>query len=103
MWGFAVRESMSQHTRSESNVSYTCDGFYPLEARDLMQAAWLFALWKARRTYGPRGRCSRLHLRTELGTEGATFEAFIEAPSGSETCLLTVLIENNVRAQLSVG
>ena len=80
---------------SEGNISYSCEGFYPLEANDLTHAAWLFALWKARRTYGPKGQCSRLDLQTKLGPEGATFKAFIQAPSGSETCLLTVLINNN--------
>ena len=82
---------------SQSNVSYLylCEGFYPLEATDLTEAAWLFALWKARRTYGPKGRCSRLDLQTELGPSGATFKAFIEAPLGSETCLLTVLIDRH--------
>jgi hypothetical protein len=82
---------------SEGNVSYLCEGFYPLEATDLMQAASFFALWKARRTYGPKGQCSRLALQTELGPWGATFEAFIEAPSGGETCLLTVCVADDGR------
>ena len=78
---------------SEGNLSYVCEGFYPLEANDLTEAASFFALWKARRTYGPQGRCSRLHLQTVLGPWGATFKAVIEAPSGSETCLLTVRVD----------
>jgi hypothetical protein len=87
---------------SEGNFSYLCEGFYPLEATDLTHAASLFALWKARRTYGPQGWCSRLDVKTEL-VDGATFEAFIQAPSGSETCLLTVLVESNKPGQLSTA
>jgi hypothetical protein len=86
---------------SEGNVSYLCEGFYPLEANDLTHAASLFALWKARRTYGPKARCTRLDLQTELGPQGATFKAVIEAPSGSETCLLTVLIGKKRHSDVS--
>jgi hypothetical protein len=84
---------------SEGSVSYICEGFYPLESSDLTDAASFFALWKARRMYGPKGRCSRLDLQTALGPDGATFKAFIESPSGSETCLLTVLIDDNRPSQ----
>jgi hypothetical protein len=64
-----------------------------------MDAARLLALWKARRTYGPKGRWSRLDLHTELGPRCATFKAFIEAPSGGATCLLTVLIDDSGHSQ----
>jgi hypothetical protein len=86
---------------SEGNVSYLCEGFYPLEANDLTEAASFFALWKARRTYGPNGRCSRLDLQTGLGPWGATFKALIEAPSGSETCLLTVRVDGDSHSERS--
>jgi hypothetical protein len=88
---------------SEGNVSYLCEGFYPLEANDLTHAAALFALWKARRTYGPKGRCSRLNLQSVLGLRGATFKAFIQSPLGGETCVLTVLLDDNRHSQVSVG
>ena len=88
---------------SEGNVSYLCEGFYPLEATDLTHAASFFALWKARRTYGPKGRCTRLDLQTELRPDGATFRAFIESPSGSQTCMLTILIDDNRYSQVSGG
>jgi hypothetical protein len=77
-----------------SESTYFCNGFYPLEADNLAHAAELFALWKARRTYGPKASCRRLDLRAQLEPNGATFEAVIDAPSGSETCLLTVLIDH---------
>jgi hypothetical protein len=39
-----------------SKTKYQCDGFYPIEAADLMHAAQLFAVQIARRKYGPQGR-----------------------------------------------
>jgi hypothetical protein len=90
-----------QNLMHQDNVSYLCEGFYPLEAKDLMEAAWLFALWKARRTYGPNAQCSRLHLQSDWGPDGATFKALIESPLGSETCLLTVVIEDDSYSQVS--
>jgi hypothetical protein len=79
-----------------STVRYLCEGFDPLDADDLMHAATLFALWKARRTYGPKGRCSEVKLHTELGKSGAIFEAQIDAPPmNGETYRYTVLIERH--------
>ena len=39
---------------------YLCAGFYPIEADNLLHAAFLFAVWKARRRFGPGGIFSRL-------------------------------------------
>jgi hypothetical protein len=85
---------MSESARS---TTYYCDGFYPLEADNLAHAAGLFALWRARRKYGARGDCSRLELQTDLGVDGATFNAVINAPSGAEACTFTVLVDNGDR------
>jgi hypothetical protein len=82
---------------SKSNVTYYCDGFYPLEADNLTHAAKLFAIWRARRKYGARAHCSRLELQTDLGVDGATFNAVINAPSGAEACQFTVLVDNGDR------
>jgi hypothetical protein len=79
---------------SESNVSYFCDGFYPIEADNLAHAARIFGMWKARRLYGPRASCSRVDLRTPLEPNGATFEALIDTPSGNEACVLTIVIDH---------
>jgi hypothetical protein len=36
-------------------VQYRCDGFYPIEAHNVMHAGLLFALQMARRLHGPKG------------------------------------------------
>jgi hypothetical protein len=80
-----------------SKQRYLCEGFYPIEADNLMHAALLFALQLARRRHGPKAQCSRLDLRGELRPEGATFEVTVGTPTGNETCHLTVLVDRNSR------
>jgi len=77
--------------------SYISPGFLPIAAHNLMHAAFLFAIWKARRTFGPGATCARLDLQVEL-TEGATFEAdFINPNRGSrrELSRFSVLIHRS--------
>ena len=50
---------------SSGRAAYICAGFYPLDADDMMHAAHLFAVWKARRKYGPPAEC-KLSMQTEL-------------------------------------
>jgi hypothetical protein len=76
---------------SSDGLTYHCEGFYPLEAENLVHAALLFAVWKARRQFGPTGHCNAL-LQTNQGPNGATFEALIDTPSGIETCQVTVFV-----------
>jgi hypothetical protein len=66
---------------------------YPIAADNLMHAALLFALQMARRKYGPKGRCIRLDLGSELRLEGATFEASVGTPAGGEPCRFTVRVD----------
>ena len=72
--------------------SYLCPGFYPLEADNLMHAAFLFAIWKARRKFGPGGICTRLVMQTEPGPDGASFEATLTKGVISEPYRFTVLV-----------
>jgi hypothetical protein len=44
---------------SESKVRYLCEGFFPIEAQNVMHAALLFALQIARRRHGPEARSTR--------------------------------------------
>jgi hypothetical protein len=60
---------------SEKRLSYHSPDFYPIEADNLMHAAFLFAVWKARRQFGPGAVCTRLVMETEPGPDGALFEA----------------------------
>ena len=75
--------------------TYTCSGFYPIAAHNLMHAAFLYAIWKARRKFGPGASCIRLDKQAEL-TEGATFEADLTNPNGSlrELYRFTVLVHD---------
>src|SRR5271166_2123167 len=70
---------------------YLCPGFYPLSANNLMHAAFLFAVWSARRTFGPGAMCTRLMLLTEPGSDGAIFKVSLTIGVLSKACLLTVL------------
>ena len=76
---------------SSDGLTYHCEDFYPLEAENLTHAAMLFAVWKARRQFGPKGHCSAL-LQTHQGPNGTTFEALIDTPSGIETCQVTIFV-----------
>jgi hypothetical protein len=78
---------------SESNLSYLCEGFYPLQASDMRHAAMLFALWKARQKYGPNAQCSKLDLRDDAQSGTATFEAFIGIPPRGESYRFTVVVD----------
>ena len=73
--------------------AYICAGFYPVTAHNLMHAAFLFALWMARRKFGPQAACTRLDLQAE-SAQGATFEAALSANGGSlcELHRFTVLV-----------
>ena len=51
---------------AETRVEYLCDGFYPIEAQNVMHAGLLFALQLARRRYGPQARCTKLDLHSEF-------------------------------------
>jgi hypothetical protein len=77
---------------AEGRVQYMCDGFYPIDAHNVMHAGLLFALQLARRRYGPRGRCTKLDLHSEFKPHSATFEATIGVPTEGETCRFTVLV-----------
>ena len=72
---------------------YLCAGFYPPEADNLLHAAFLFAVWKARRRFGPGAICSRLVLHTEVAADGASFEATLTKGATSEPYRFTVLID----------
>ena len=78
---------------SKTNVSYRCEGFYPLLANDMKHAAMLFALWKARQKYGPKAECSKLDQHGDLRSDTGTFEAFIGIPPGGEVYRFTVVAE----------
>jgi hypothetical protein len=79
--------------RPMSETTYFCKGFYPIQADNLAHAAKLFALWEARRTYGPKASCSRVDLRAQLQPNAATFEALIDTPLGNEACMLTISVD----------
>jgi hypothetical protein len=74
-------------------VRYRCDGFYPIEAHNVMHAGLLFALQMARRLHGPKAQCVKLDLHGNLGSRQATFNAAIGVPPNGEPCRFTVLIE----------
>jgi len=75
-------------------AQYRCDGFYPIEAHNVMHAGLLFALQMARRLHGPKARCVKLDLRGQLEPERATFDAMIGVPSNEAACRFTVLIQS---------
>jgi hypothetical protein len=80
-----------------SKIRYRCEGFAPIDAADITHAAQLFAVRIARQKYGPTGRCRRLRLHAELGSRGATFEAFLGIPKGvtmtGETYRFSVFVD----------
>ena len=76
-----------------TGVRYLCDGFYPVEADNVVRAGLLFALQIARKKHGPMARCNKLDLRGSIGPEGATFEAAAGVPPNSESYQFTVLID----------
>ena len=78
---------------TETRVRYCCDGFYPIQADNVMHAGLLFALQLARRRHGPRARCVRLDLHGKLEPTSATFDAVIGVPPAGEPCRFTVLID----------
>ena len=80
---------------AESNISYVCPGFYPIGARDLAHAASLFALWKARRKFGPSGRFVQLVLQEEI-RGGSSFEVRLIGNDGSvgEIYRFTVMVDD---------
>ena len=83
---------------AEPKLSYLCTGFYPIEADNLMHAAFLFAVWRARRKYGAGAKCTRLHIQIEPGPDGGTFEAHLTNRNGingtdSEPYLFTVVVD----------
>jgi hypothetical protein len=84
-------------TSPTSKIRYLCEGFYPIEAHNLMHAALLFALQLARRRHGPNAQCTRLDLDSDLKAEGATFKPIIGTPAGTETCQFTVLVDRSGR------
>jgi hypothetical protein len=43
-----------------AKVQYLCDGFYPIDAHNVMHAGLLFALQIARRRHGRKARCVKL-------------------------------------------
>jgi hypothetical protein len=83
-----------------SGTAYLCAGFYPLAADDVIHAARLFALWKARRTYGPAADC-RLLLQTDLNEQRASFEALIapgDRPGSGKSFHFAVVIDRAIDA-----
>ena len=91
---FAVREALGCVMAAESNITYVCPGFYPMAARDLEHAASLFALWKARRKFGPCASCVKLVLQEEV-VNGAKFQVRIIGLKGlpGETYHFTVMVD----------
>ena len=77
----------------EFRASYMCPGFYPIAARDLAHAASLFALWKARRIFGPRAICDQVLLQEEIA-DGGRFEVRLLSHCGAteETYYFTVIV-----------
>ena len=74
--------------------TYICAGFYPVTAHNLMHAAFLFAIWMARRKFGPQAACTRLDLQAE-SAQGATFEVALTNTNGGslrELHRFTVLV-----------
>jgi hypothetical protein len=78
---------------SSNNVSYRCEGFYPLQASDMRHAGLLFALWKARQKYGPNAECSRLDVQGDLQSDVVTFQAVIGIPPRGELYRFTVMLD----------
>jgi hypothetical protein len=56
------------HVALDPKPAYLCACFYPIQADNLLDAAFIFAVWKARRRFEPI--CSQLPLRTEVGADG---------------------------------
>jgi hypothetical protein len=81
---------------SEFNIGYVCPGFYPIGARDLVHAASLFALWKARRRFGPSGRFVQLVVLEQI-RGGSTFEVRLIGNEGAmgEIYRFTVMVDDD--------
>ena len=79
---------------------YLCAGFYPIEADNLLHAAFLFAVWKARRRFGPGGICSRLMVHAELTPYAGSFEATLAKGVIHEPYRFTVLIDASGRREM---
>jgi hypothetical protein len=79
---------------SQKLNSYLCAGFYPIEAANLMHAAFLFAVWNTRRSLGHRAQCTRLDLGVQM-RDGATFEARLVTQDGAviQSFRFTVFVE----------
>jgi hypothetical protein len=94
--GFIIKqEGWSRDSVRALQQFYLCDGFYPIEAQNVMHAGLLFALQLARHGYGPKGRCTKLDLHSEFKPHSATVEAVIGCPIGRETCRFTVLVKGH--------
>ena len=79
---------------------YLCAGFYPIEADNLLHAAFLFAVWKARRRFGPGGIFSRLMVHAELTPDAGSFEATLTKGVTHEPYRFTVLIDASGRREM---
>jgi hypothetical protein len=63
--------------------TYTCENHKPINAESFTAAAEIFALRKARATYGRSGRVGALRLDSySVNGRLAEFDAFIGRPSG---------------------
>ena len=71
---------------ADGKVQYRCEGFYPIEAHNVMHAGLLFGLQLARRRHGPKARCVKLDLHGNLEPKRATFGAVIGVPPNGEPC-----------------
>jgi hypothetical protein len=91
---FAVHEALGRVMAAEFYIGYVCPGFYPVAARDLDHAASLFALWKARRKFGPCASCVQLTLQEKL-VNGAKFQVRLIGQKGvpGETYRFTVMVD----------
>ena len=89
---------------TEFTVSYACPGFYPLMARDLVHAATLFALWKARRIFGPGAICAPVILREEIAG-GGRFEVRLFKYRGGPGKIyrFTVIVERDAQMAASMA
>jgi hypothetical protein len=96
-WTITDRSTQSRRTMLDEK-SYTCADFYPLAANNLTHAAFLFAIWRGRRKFGPSARCIRLDVQAELA-DGATFEADLIRGSERELYRFTVLSSQSSNSQ----
>jgi hypothetical protein len=79
---------------SESKARYSCVGFTPIEADNVVHAGFLFALQITRREHGPMARCTRLDLKGSIRPDGATFEAVAGIPPRGEPYQFSVCIDH---------